>query len=112
MWSDWSAIEARITPWLAASPGAEKVLDIFRANDRDPSQPDIYTLVAADILHKDPRTITKAERAIGKVATLALGFGGSIGALQSMALKLPHQPRRRRSPAHRRRLARSKPVGA
>ena len=36
VWSDWSAIEARITPWLAASPGAEKVLDIFRANDRDP----------------------------------------------------------------------------
>ena len=43
VWSDWSAIEARITPWLAASQGAEKVLDIFRANDRDPSRPDIYT---------------------------------------------------------------------
>ena len=55
VWSDWSAIEARITPWLAASAGAEKVLDIFRANDRDPTQPDIYTLAAADILHKDPR---------------------------------------------------------
>jgi DNA polymerase bacteriophage-type len=86
VWSDWSAIEARITPWLAASPGAEKVLEIFRANDRDPSLPDIYTIVAANILHKDPKTITKAERAIGKVATLALGFGGSIGALQNMAL--------------------------
>ena len=43
VWSDWSAIEARITPWLAASQGAEKVLDIFRANDRDPTRPDIYT---------------------------------------------------------------------
>ena len=63
VWSDWSAIEARITPWLAASEGAEKVLDIFRANDRDPTQPDIYTLAAADILHKnDPRAITKPER--------------------------------------------------
>jgi DNA polymerase len=86
VWSDWSAIEARITPWLAASPDAERVLDIFRANDRDPTRPDIYTIVAADILHKDPQLITKTERAIGKVATLALGFGGSIGALQSMAL--------------------------
>ena len=87
VWSDWSAIEARITPWLAASPGAEKVLDIFRANDRDPSRPDIYTVAAADILHKnDPSGITKAERKIGKVATLALGFGGSVGALQRMAL--------------------------
>jgi DNA polymerase bacteriophage-type len=87
VWSDWSAIEARITPWLAASPGAEKVLDIFRANDADPTRPDIYTIAAADILHRnDPSGITKTERGIGKVATLALGFGGSVGALKSMAL--------------------------
>jgi DNA polymerase len=86
VWSDWSAIEARITPRLAASAGAEKVLDIFRAHDRDPTRPDIYTLAAADVLHKDPKTITKAERAIGKVVVLALGFGGSVGALQRMAL--------------------------
>jgi DNA polymerase bacteriophage-type len=86
VWSDWSAIEARITPWLAASPAADAVLDIFRANDRDPALPDIYTIAAADILCKDPRAITKMERAIGKVAVLALGFGGSIGALQKMAL--------------------------
>ena len=79
-------VEARVNPWLATSPGADKVLDIFRANDRDPSLPDIYTLAAADILHKDPRAITKTERAIGKVAVLALGFGGSVGALQRMAL--------------------------
>jgi DNA polymerase len=86
VWSDWSAIEARITPWLAASPDAERVLDIFRANDCDPTRPDIYTIAAADILHKDLREITKAERQLGKVAVLALGFGGSIGALLSMAL--------------------------
>jgi DNA polymerase len=86
VWSDWSAIEARVTPWIAASEGAEKVLDIFRASDRDPSQPDIYTLASAGILHKDPRAITKTERAIGKVAVLALGFGGSVSALKNMAL--------------------------
>ena len=86
VWSDWSAIEARITPWLAASEGAEKVLDIFRANDRDPTQPDIYTIAAADILHKDWRAVTKPERQIGKVACLALAFGGSVGALMAMAL--------------------------
>ena len=63
VWSDWSAIEARITPWLAASPGAEKVLDIFRANDADPTRPDIYTVAAADVLHKnDLSGITKTER--------------------------------------------------
>ena len=86
VWSDWSAIEARITPWLAASPGAEAVLDVFRSNDRDPSRPDIYTVAASDILHKDPSAITKAERQIGKVATLALVFLGSVGALKAMAL--------------------------
>jgi DNA polymerase len=86
VWSDWSAIEARITPWIAASDGAEKVLDIFRANDRDPTRPDIYTLSAADVLHKAPSAISKMERGIGKVSTLALGFGGAVGALQRMAL--------------------------
>jgi DNA polymerase len=88
VWSDWSAIEARVTPWLAASPAAETVLDIFRASDADPTRPDIYTITAANILHKnDPSGVTKTERGIGKIATLALGFGGSIGALKSMALK-------------------------
>ena len=36
MWSDWSAIEARVTPWLAASPEADEVLEVFRASDADP----------------------------------------------------------------------------
>jgi DNA polymerase bacteriophage-type len=86
VWSDWSAIEARVNPWLAASPDAERVLDIFRVSDRDPTRPDIYVIAAAGILHEEPDAIAKPERQIGKVATLALGFGGSVGALQSMAL--------------------------
>ena len=52
-----------------------------------PTRPDIYMAAAADILRKnDPSGITKAERSIGKVAVFALGFGGSVGALQRMAL--------------------------
>jgi hypothetical protein len=86
VWSDYSSIEARIPPWLAASPDAERVLDIFRANDADPTRPDIYIVTAADILHKDPSAVTKAERGTGKVATLALGFGGVVKALLDMAL--------------------------
>ena len=87
VWSDWSAIEARITPWLAASPDAERVLDIFRANDADPTRPDLYVVAAADILHKNDLTgISKSERQIGKVTILACGFGGSVGALKAMAL--------------------------
>ena len=93
VWSDWSAIEARVTPWLAAVARRRKGPRYFRANDGDPSLPDIYTLAAADILHKDPSAITKAERNIGKVATLALGFGGSVGALAAHGAELPHQSR-------------------
>ena len=86
VWSDWNAIEARITPWLAASLGGEAVLDIFRASDRDPTLPGMYVIAAADIFHTDVRAITTPERQIGKVATLALGFGGAVGALLDMAL--------------------------
>jgi len=86
VWSDWSAIEARITPWLAASEGAEQALDVFRANDRDATRPDSYVIAAADVFHKDVSTITKPERQIGKVVILSCGFGGSVGALTAMAL--------------------------
>jgi DNA polymerase len=86
VWSDYSMVEARVNPWLAASSDAERVLDIFRANDADPTRPDIYTTTAADILHNNPSAITKTERGTGKVATLALGFGGSVKALKAMAL--------------------------
>lgn len=87
VWGDWSAIEARVLPWLAASPGAEKVLDVFRTNDADPSLPDIYKITAGELLHKDPKDVTKSERqSHGKVPVLSLGFGGGVGALQKMAV--------------------------
>jgi DNA polymerase len=87
VWSDWSAIEARITPWLAASPDAERLLDVFRAHDADPTRPDIYVIAAADILRRhDPSGVTTAERQMGKVTILSCGFGGGIGALKNMAL--------------------------
>lgn len=86
VWGDWSAIEARVLPWLAASPGAEKVLDIFRTNDADPSLPDIYMITAGELLGKPAEAVTKAERqSHGKVPVLSLGFGGALGALAKMA---------------------------
>jgi DNA polymerase len=86
VWSDWSAIEARILPWLAASEGAEKVLDVFRANDCDPLLPDGYIIAASDVFHKDVRAITKSERQVGKVVILSCGFAGAVGALRAMAV--------------------------
>jgi len=86
VWSDLSMIEARLTPWLAASPDAARMLDAFRAHDADPTQPDIYVVQAAGIVHKEPSAISKPERQIGKVAILACGFSGGVGALKNMAL--------------------------
>ena len=71
--ADWSNIEARKLPWLADSAAALVRLDIYR----DPSR-DVYLETAKDIGFE-------GNRQIGKVAELALGYGGGAGALQSMA---------------------------
>lgn len=95
IWGDWSAIEARKLPWLANSKGSNAVLDVFRTVDADPNAPDIYMIEAGNIHGVDPNVINerihgndkeaKGWRQEGKVAVLALGFGGSVGALMSMA---------------------------
>lgn len=73
---DFSAIEARVLAWLASE---ESVLDIFRTHGK------IYEHAAAGIYHVVMEAVTKAMRQIGKVAVLALGYGGGVGAFQSMA---------------------------
>lgn len=94
-WGDWSAIEARVLPWLANSRGGNRVLDVFRKSDADPTQPDIYMIEASNVLNMDPDEMWRAYRAKdpkakewrqqGKVPVLSLGFGGGVGALQAMA---------------------------
>lgn len=96
VWCDWSAIEARVLPWLAGTKAANDVLDIFRTNDADPNLPDIYIMTAAALLDVDPAALwaaykakekeaKDARQAYGKVPVLSLGFGGSLGALLAMA---------------------------
>ncbi len=86
VWSDWSQIEARVLPWLCDHyEGAKERLAIFRAVDKNPSVPDIYTRTAAVLSHIPIDEVTKAIRQRGKVAELALGFGGGVNALQAMA---------------------------
>lgn len=84
--SDFSQIEARTLPWLVGpkSEGALDRLAVFEAVDADPSVPDIYTRTAAEISRVDVTEVDKPLRQRGKVAELALGFGGGIGALASM----------------------------
>lgn len=74
--ADFSAIEARVLAWLA---NEEKVLDVFRSTGK------IYEHAAAGIYGKPIDEITKDERQIGKVAVLALGYGGGVGAFQTLA---------------------------
>jgi DNA polymerase bacteriophage-type len=86
VWSDWSQIEARIVPWLCDHmPGARARVQIFRDVDTDPELPDLYTRTAAQLSHVPVEQVTKPMRQRGKVAELALGFCGGVGALQQMA---------------------------
>ena len=98
VWGDWSNIEARKLPWLAGpdSRSAVKKLEVFAATDRDPANvPDIYCRAAAVIdkldlddlwaRYRDEDPIAKKARQKGKIAELALGFGGGNGALLNMA---------------------------
>ena len=75
---DWSAIEARMTPWLSNDPQADEVLQVFRDGR------DIYKREAAGIYRVAEESVDKDQRQIGKVAILSLGFGGSIGAFAAM----------------------------
>lgn len=75
--SDFAAIEARVIAWLA---GEEWVLEVFRTHGK------IYEATAANMFSAPLESITKESdmRAKGKVATLALGYQGSVGALVAM----------------------------
>jgi DNA polymerase len=73
---DYAQIEARVLPWLA---GQQDVLDQFEKGT------DLYVYTASQIYRKPMEEITKQERFIGKIATLALGFQGGAGAFLGMA---------------------------
>lgn len=97
VWGDWSAIEARVTPWLADTREADKaVLEPFRQSDADKlANPDVYVLNAESIFdipaekiwerYLDNDKEAKGMRQAGKVSVLALGFLGGVGALKAMA---------------------------
>jgi DNA polymerase len=76
--ADWSAIEARVTAWLANDPQADDVLQVFRDGR------DIYKREASGIYRVPEDAVDKEQRQIGKVAILSLGFGGGVGAFSAM----------------------------
>ena len=80
--ADYSAIEARVVAWLA---GETWILDAFRAGK------DIYCATASQMfgVPVEKHGVNSELRQRGKVATLALGYGGGESALVAMgALKM------------------------
>ena len=74
--ADWAQIEARMTPWLSGR--GDDVLDVFRSGR------DIYVREAAAMYRVPESEVTPDQRQIGKVAILACGFGGGLGAFSAM----------------------------
>lgn len=85
VFTDLSSIEAVVCPWLTDDEDAEPLLEVIRANHRDPSNPDMYRIQAAKMLGKAPFEVTKKERqSHGKVPQLAFQFLGGKGSLFNM----------------------------
>lgn len=80
--SDFSAIEARVLAWLAEEQWR---IDVFNTHGK------IYEASASAMFHVPIEEISKTSplRQKGKISELALGYGGSVGAMTSMgALKM------------------------
>ena len=75
--ADFSAIEARVLAWLANERWR---MGVFAGDGK------IYEASAERMFHLPEGSVTKHDpmRQRGKVAELALGYGGSVGALERM----------------------------
>ena len=75
--ADFSSIEARVVAWLA---GEQWRLDVFNSHGK------IYEASAAQMFRVPIESIDKGSplRQKGKIAELALGYGGAVGALKAM----------------------------
>ena len=78
--ADFSAIEARIIAWLS---GEQWRMEVFKTHGK------IYEASASQMFRVPMEKISKgnpeyALRQKGKIAELALGYGGSVGALTTM----------------------------
>ncbi len=75
--ADFSAIEARVIAWLAGERWRQEVFE---------SGGDIYCASASQMFHVpvEKNGVNGHLRQKGKIAELALGYGGSVGALKAM----------------------------
>ena len=77
--SDLSGIELRVNHFLWKSPSS---MALFQA---DPEKADLYKDFASKLYTVDVGAVTKAQRQVGKVAHLGLGFGAGAVTFQSVA---------------------------
>ena len=77
--ADYSAIEARVLAWLAQQ---ENVLIVFTTHGK------LYEAAAAGMYGVAIVDVTTDQRMAGKIGTLALGYQGGTGALNTMAYKM------------------------
>lgn len=74
--ADLAQMEARVLAWLA---GQQDVLDLFARGE------DLYCYAASNIFGYKVMPDMKMQRQVGKVAVLALGYGGGIAAFVKFA---------------------------
>ena len=81
--ADFSAIESRVLAWIA---GEKWKLEIYRRYDAT-GNPEFepYCVTASGLLGRKVTPDDEAGRGTGKIADLALGFGGSLGAWRRFA---------------------------
>ena len=96
--ADWSAIEARVNPWLSGRGDGK--LELFRTGQ------DVYKVNASATFRVPVEDVTKDQRQVGKVQELACGFAGGVGAFAAMGriygINLPESEARKMVDAWRR----------
>lgn len=80
--ADLAAIEGRFTAWLS---GEEWALEAYRDFDKGIGS-DMYVVTYASAFKINAAHVTKAQRQIGKVLNLFLGYAGGVGAFVTGAL--------------------------
>ena len=77
--ADYNAIEARVLAWLAQE---NNILVVFTTHGK------LYEAAASGMYGVVIEDVTTDQRLAGKIATLALGYQGGTGALNTMAYKM------------------------